>query len=79
MINKHKQELKEIAIKTKELSNHIKSIKSRVDLLEAGRNLSVINYSLLSILKEHEMDVVNMIDEIDETDENKTVFLNKLN
>ena len=40
--------------------------KSKQSLLEAGKALSAINYSLLYILKQHEMEAVNMIDESNE-------------
>jgi len=37
--------------------------KNKTDLLEAGKTLSGINYSLLGIMKEHEMEVINILNQ----------------
>ena len=56
-------DIKEISHKALDLIAILKQAKNKTDLLEAGKNLSGINYSLLGIMKEHEMEVINILNQ----------------
>lgn len=53
-------ELKKISHSCLDLIASIRQAKSKEDLLEAGKILSGINYSLLYILKQAEKQVIDM-------------------
>jgi len=56
-------DIKEISHKALDLIAILKQAKNKTDLLEAGKTLSGINYSLLGIMKEHEMEVINILNQ----------------
>ncbi len=58
---KTQSEINQICHKALDFISQMKQTKTKLDLLEAGKTLSGINYSLLGILKEHELEVVNSL------------------
>ena len=57
------EQLKSIKHYCLDLMLQLKQARTKKDLLEAGKILSSVNYSLLYLVKELEMDAINMIEE----------------
>ena len=59
------KELKKISHSCLDLIAQMRQAKTKLELLDAGKTLSCINYSLLYIIKQHEMEAINLLDEIE--------------